>query len=410
MLQGFKVRVAIARSTSPYCLVLGQDITALGVVRSLHRAGVRCLTIAGRDDIVGWSRCCGSKPLKDPDQCRPEVLTAWLAQQPLDQVVLMPCSDAWAEAIARLDARVARNARSWVPQPDIVRALVDKSFFWQWLNDLDLPHPRTYALNAPGDLDGVPDKVFQRAFLKPRESASFLCEFGLKGIFVATRDEAREKLAAISAKNLEVVFQEYVPGPPTNHVFIDGYRPLGRSGTRLLARRRLRMYPLDLGNSTEMITVPLDDVRPAVDTIETLLEGVGHRGIFSAEFKYDDRDGQFKLLEVNCRPWWYVEFADACGLHVCEWAYQESIGEEIEAFAGYKLHKRAVYPMVDWAARRSDTVFNSRGPLSAVLSWFGAHQPILRWRDPIPAVFNFCRLIKRYLGRRMLFKMTVAER
>jgi len=59
--------------------------------------------------------------------------------------------------------------------------------------------------------------------------------------------------------------------------------------------------------------------------------------VFSAEFKFDERDGLFKLLEVNARPWWYVDFADRCGVDVCGMAFRDALGEEIEPVTGYKL-------------------------------------------------------------------------
>ena len=33
-----------------------------------------------------------------------------------------------------------------------------------------------------------------------------------------------------------------------------------------------------------------------------LLEEVGFRGVCSAEYKYDHRDGRYKLIEINVRP------------------------------------------------------------------------------------------------------------
>jgi len=47
--------------------------------------------------------------------------------------------------------------------------------------------------------------------------------------------------------------------------------------------------------------------------------------VFSAEFKFDERDGLFKILEVNARPWWYVDFAARCGVDVCRMAYRDAL-------------------------------------------------------------------------------------
>ena len=39
----------------------------------------------------------------------------------------------------------------------------------------------------------------------------------------------------------------------------------------------------------------------AHDSLCRLFEGLGYVGPFNAEFKYDARDGRFKILEVNAR-------------------------------------------------------------------------------------------------------------
>ena len=66
-------------------------------------------------------------------------------------------------------------------------------------------------------------------------------------------------------------------------------------------------------------------------------QAVSYRGIFSAEFKCDDRDGFFKILEVNARPWWYVEAAACAGMDVCSMAYHDALGPTVEPWLATKL-------------------------------------------------------------------------
>ena len=118
---------------------------------------------------------------------------------------------------------------------------------------------------------------------------------------------------------MSVVLQEYIPGSFTEHYFVDGYVDRAGQIKALFARRRLRIYPPDFGNSTAMVSVALARSAQAVDSVRRVLGAVGYHGIFSAEFKRDPRDGQFKLLEVNTRPWWFIDFAVRCGVDVCRW-------------------------------------------------------------------------------------------
>ena len=75
---------------------------------------------------------------------------------------------------------------------------------------------------------------------------------------------------------------------------------------------------------------PPSDVASAAGSLERLLRGIDYRGVFSAEFKHDERDGLFKILEVNARPWWFAGFAASCGLDVCDMSYRDALGERVE--------------------------------------------------------------------------------
>jgi predicted ATP-grasp superfamily ATP-dependent carboligase len=101
-------------------------------------------------------------------------------------------------------------------------------------------------------------------------------------------------------------------------------------------RQRLRMFPPDFGDSTYMVSVPLDRVRGAIESLDRLFAHLSYRGVFEAEFKYDDRDGQFKLLEVNARPWYFIGFAAECGVDLCEMAYWDALGISVDPVTTYK--------------------------------------------------------------------------
>jgi predicted ATP-grasp superfamily ATP-dependent carboligase len=120
--------------------------------------------------------------------------------------------------------------------------------------------------------------------------------------------------------------------------------------------------------------------------LERLLAETDYRGIFSAEFKLDLRDRVFKLLEVNTRAWWYVEFAARCGVDVCSMSYRDALDQDVENEDSYRIGRTCVYPYPDFFACRT---LRHAGQLtlgSWARSWVTAAQPVFRWSDPWPAV------------------------
>jgi predicted ATP-grasp superfamily ATP-dependent carboligase len=50
------------------------------------------------------------------------------------------------------------------------------------------------------------------------------------------------------------------------------------------------MHPRPFGNTTLSVTIPLDELSQALDSLRRLFEGLGYVGLFDAEFKHDARD------------------------------------------------------------------------------------------------------------------------
>lgn len=373
------------------CLVLGEGVTALGAQRSLGRAGIPAYIWTSRGDVSSHSRW--SRPAKSLSNLplRQDTLGKWLGSVSDVTLVLMPCSDDWTLAVAGLDELPGDHIKRWNVGLPIINKLVNKDEFRATLEALSLPHPRTFALDDPGSFETIPDDAFEYAFLKPHESQGFFAKHAVKGIFVDSKAAAASKFGELAAEGFSFVLQEYVPGPPTAHYFIDGYRPRSEPATRYLARQRLRMYPPDFGNSTDMVTVGLKEVEPALATLETLFDSIGYFGIFSAEFKKDSRDGAFRIVEVNCRPWWYVEYADQCGLHACKYAFQESLGLPLEPYSSYTIGKRGVYPAFDRYARKENEGDDEadRGFLDMMTAWLFGFTPVFSWSDPMPGIRSF---------------------
>lgn len=367
-------------------------VTGIGAARILNKAGIKTYTVVRAPGIFAYSRCY--RPIRNLGglESHASQLPELLQRLPMSQAVLMPCADDWVRAVAALAEDVKQNFPSSTPPLRSIEIMTDKAEFATALAKYGIPHPATRTVRTMTELRLVPDEAFAGCFLKPVSSIEFIRRFpGVKGFVISDKAEAIDKL-----RNgpFPMMLQEFIPGPPTAHYFLDGFMDSRGTVCAVLARRRLRMFPPRFGNSTLMVTVPLDEVRPAYESLTRLLECVGYRGIFNAEFKYDERDGQFKILEVNARPWWYVEFAARSGLDVCSMAYKDALGEDVKPVPGYQIGRTCAYHLLDYSGFRRQI----EGSPKTFWAWFKsvatADDPLFRWTDPLPAIAHAIRVVR----------------
>ena len=117
-----------------------------------------------------------------------------------------------------------------------------------------------------------------------------------------------------------------------------------------------------------------------------VLRFVEYRGIFNAEFKYDKRDREFKLLEVNVRPWWQIEFAQECNVDICGLAYNDAVGQTLETIRTYKIGEHYAIPSLDFLGRVVSPNREPKSWLSVVKSWIGSTNLPFALDDPLPGI------------------------
>lgn len=382
-------------------LVFGVGVTALAAVRALGRCGIPTHFVTDHPGVIAHSRWF-RRPPESAGICHdPSELPRYLESLPFERAVLMPCSDGWARAVAGLEAPLSGRFPASVPRADVIDALVDKGNLARLLDDAGVPHPRTVRADSVESLESLPDAAFEGAFLKPCDSERFMARYGVKALRATDRADAMRLASDALRDGCAVLLQEYIPGSSSAHYFVDGFIDSRGRVCGLFARRRLRMYPPDFGNSAYVVSVPLEEAAGAVDSILRLLERVGYRGIFDAEFMRDPRDGQFKLLEVNARPWWHMGFAARCGVDVARMAYRDALGLPVEPARGYRIGARCIYPYFDFHAFRELHHRGELGYCSWLRSALFAQQLIFWWRDPMPGVAEYVEMLGR-LARRWL--------
>ena len=381
----------MVKSSAPpiAAIVVGREQTGLGALRSLRLAGIPAYVACPRGDLVCRSRWYRPTPGATwwDGNLGPQAYDI-LAAMPLERAVPIPCRDdaaLWVSDIPHgpLADRfpVCSSSRA------TLQILQDKSRFGEFLAGTGIPHPRTFTIRGRDDIAAIPFDDLDRVFVKPSDSQKFLHSTGVKGLWARDRESFEAIWRRLDGKNLAVIAQEYIPGSADQHYFIDGFRDRNGVLTALFARRRVRISPPDFGSSSYCVSIPMREVDAALPGLTELLTRLQYRGIFSAEFKRDARDGSFRVLEVNTRAWWYVEFATRCGVNVVEMAWRDAQNLPVTtASSDYATGVGCVNLRNDLV-----TVFGrsvaARTPLSLALrQWRRGYFNVFRWDDPLPGL------------------------
>lgn len=95
--------------------------------------------------------------------------------------------------------------------------------------------------------------------------------------------------------------------------------------------RRLRQHPREFGRAATYVETT--EVAEVAELSERFLRAINYYGLVEIEFKQDQRDGQFKLLDVNARTWGFHSLGAAAGVDFPYLLYADQVRESIERSA-----------------------------------------------------------------------------
>jgi predicted ATP-grasp superfamily ATP-dependent carboligase len=120
---------------------------------------------------------------------------------------------------------------------------------------------------------------------------------------------------------------------------------------------------------------------------QALFQGMGLRGLASAEFKKDERDGEYKLIECTPRFTMSNELVRRSGIDLALVAYNRLVGLPLPPVATFRDNLRLWFPRDDMRALRA----YRRAGLLSTTQWLRTlarppHLPTFSWRDPLPSL------------------------
>ena len=345
----------------PALVLGGGATTGLGAIRSLGRAGVAVCYVDEGKSVTAYSRYCKEyfifpKIGHNKDELKEALLKL---QNEIGEAVLFPGTDLYAIYLSDL---IEEFDGYYLPAPkkEVIEILINKRRFYESIMK-KIPHPTTYFPENLEDVKKMSKDVAYPVFLKPYFSQPFSKRFRKKGFVANSEKELLQYFALIQRLKVHMMIQEIILGPPTDHIFLDGYIDRDSNPKAFFARRRLRMWPAAFGNSSLCVSIPAAQITSLKEAIFKYLKSIRYHGIFSAEMKKDSLDGLFKLLEINSRTSaWFNTLSAKCGINIMLIAYLDAIGRDVKYSEDYEAG-------IKWVFLRDDLRSATRMMLSGDL-------------------------------------------
>jgi D-aspartate ligase len=371
---------------------------ALGIARSLGRLGVPVHGV--QEDR--WTPMARSRYLRERLPWQDARAGAGNLPRLLElgralgrRSVLIPIDDVGSIFVAE-HAEVLQECFLFPRQPPrLVRALCSKRRLYHLCRQLGVPAPATWFPTSRKEMVAMAAGSAFPVVLKAIDP--WLLHRGARLPSVVIANDAEELLAAYDAmedpSQPNLMLQEYIPGGPESVWMFNGYLDARSEPLVRFTGTKLRQHPPYTGMTTLGICSSNEAVEHAA---ARFLKAIGYRGIVDMGFRYDARDGQYKLLDVNPRIGaTFRLFVATNGLDVARALYLDLTGQPVPAAAARAGRK--------WLVENYDTVSSIRylrdGRLTPV-EWLRSFRDVdeCAWfavDDPVPWAVMWLRFLAR---------------
>ena len=306
----------------------------MGVLRGLGRMGVPVVAIGEKDSVGFWSRyACESHVSPDPHEQPEEFLRLLVTigrrlKAEGKNAVLFPTRDSVVELFAKRCEELREFFICHSPDYEVIRNCSNKEAQIRLARELNVPAPQTYFDNELDSLhrDLAGGRLQFPLILKAKKELPTELKKKFRLIILNNDAQLRQALADAAAQNIAFLIQEVISGED-DQLYTFG-SCLARNGklTAVFTGRKLRQQPPRFGVCRVGESVP---VEPIVRDGERLLRGLKFHGISQVEYKFDARDGRYKLMEVNPRAWAWIGLAVAMGVNIPYAFFCDALGVDI---------------------------------------------------------------------------------
>jgi predicted ATP-grasp superfamily ATP-dependent carboligase len=294
-------------------LVLGGHINGLSIVRELYQKQVQNIwlidskrTIATRSNkIIGFSIIN-----KDSSSLLAEIKKLG---NKFSRIIVFPTNDNYLEWMIEIHDEICDFC--FIPfNPKTIKNSLSKYIQYEYCEKLGIPYPRTIRIKSRNDIQFL--EAFELPLLiKPSKRDDILYDVFRSKLITSEKELVDVKGLVLThiSHGVEFIASELIPGDDTNIFAYTAYRNKKGEIINEWRGKKLTQYPDKFGVFSSAVNIAPEIISQQG---RILLNELDIYGIAEPEFKFDNRDGKYKLTEINLRSMMWHRLGNLSGVYL----------------------------------------------------------------------------------------------
>jgi predicted ATP-grasp superfamily ATP-dependent carboligase len=246
--------------------------------------------------------------------------------------VLMPVGFESYIAVSKYAKNFGESTGIAVPEWEKMQVALNKDMTMKFAGEVGVPRPKTNILLTENDLEGIDEYP---VVIKSSDGFLRYCN---------NKNELFKNFKFIKNRSrMGIIAQEYIRGFGCGFYGVYDREKL----VAHILQKRLKEFPVTGGPSA--VAESYFDER-LLDYGKELCGSLKWHGPIMAEFKYDTKNDDYKLIELNPKLWGSLDLTIAAGIDVPGILVDIALGRRPEILGGYKYVKyKWLFPDELWA-------------------------------------------------------------
>ena len=312
-----------------YAVVLGGYVNGYNIIRELHENGVENIILLDTENSLAKysNKIKFAKKIDKSHNSLLEILKDF--EKKKYYCILYPTDDLFIENIKEIYDHIKDFC--FIPfNCENLNQSISKSIQYTFCQENNIPSPKFRNLENLKSLKHIHDLTFP-VLIKPDKRDKLLDDF--RNLYLKNLDDFyrnNDKIKKLLQSGHNLLATEVIPGDDSNIYAYVAYRSKNGNIYNDWIGKKLNQYPNNFGVFSSASNDAPNIIRKQG---RKLVNKMNLTGICEPEFKYDHRDRQYKLMEINLRSMMWHRVGSLSGVKIHLTQYQDAIGQPVQRYS-----------------------------------------------------------------------------